>query len=276
MKKVIALIATLLVLCTICLSTLSGCEIFHTNDRSDVWLMAAEETDGGLCFYLNNRYYYGRTQTISYEYESGEFSKGEVNEDYAFPEVVLYGKNIAHDRLRAANGYETLLEKVLEFTVEDVEEPIHHAFAYKQGDTIFGFCNIYSSEGFFTDGLDCNGIERSILFTYDAETDELTVVEELGACIILAFDGTGVIWFENKAYYGKELGGETVKICDDVAYYGKHNHGYTDFYFGGGYCLLYLHHEISYLFSPKKNKSYDTYVLVTTCGEKIAEYTQKN
>lgn len=275
MKKVVALIATLLVLCTICLSTLSGCEIFYTNDRSDVWLMAAEETDDGICFYLNNGGYYNRTRTVFYERESGEFSKGEINEAYAFPEIVLTGKNIAHDRLRAAEGYEALLEKVLEFTIEDVEEPIHHALAYKQGDTIYGFCNIYSTEGFFTDGLDCKDIERSFLFTYNDETDELTVVEELGARIVLAFDGTGVIWYENNAYYGKELGGEAVKICDDVAYHGKHKHGYTDFFFGDGYCILYLHHEISYVFNPEKNESYDTYVLVTMSGEKIAEYTHK-
>ena len=276
MKKTTVSLALLLVVCSLCLTVFSGCELFYTNDRSDVCLMAVEETDDGLCFYLANGGY-KRTPTISYDYESGEFSKGEINEAYAFPEIVLDGRNIAHDKLEATEGYRSLLEKVLEFTIDDVEYPIHHALAYKQNGSIYGFCNIYSTEGFFTDGLDCKGIERSILFTYNDETDELTVVEELQNSIILAFDGKGVIWFEDKAYYGKKLGEEPVKICDDIAYVSERNHrGRADFYFGDGYCMLYLHHETSYVFSSEKDESYDTYVLVTTCGEKIAEYTQKN
>ena len=275
MKKITVSLALLLVVCSLCLTMFSGCEIFYTNDRSDVALMAVEKTDDGLCFYLANGGY-KRTPTISYERESGEFSKGELDEAYTFPEIVLDGKTTAHERLEAKEGYEALLERVFEFTVEDVEEPIHHALAYRQGDTIYGFCNVYSTAGFFTDGLDCNGIERAILFTYDDETDELTVVEELENSIILAFDGKGVIWYENKAYYGKKLGEEAVKICDDVAYdTGRNNFGRVDIYFGDGYCLLYLHHEITYVFQPERNESYDTYVLVTTFGEKIAEYTQE-
>ena len=275
MKKTTVSLALLLVVCSLCLTIFSGCELFYTNDRSDVSLMAVEEIDGGLCFYLANGGYYNRTSTILYEHESGEFRKGEVDGAYTFPEIVLDGRNIAHDRLVAKEGYETLLEQVLEFTIENVEYPIHHALAYKQGDTVYGFCNIYSTAG-FTDGLDCKGIKRSILFTYNIETDELTVVEELGACIVLAFDGNGVIWYENKAYYGKELGGEAVKICDDIAYDSAHNnYGRADFYFGDGYCLLYLHHEITYIFNPLRDESYDTYILVTTYGEKIAKYTQK-
>ena len=276
MKKVTVSLALLLVVCLLCLTMLSGCELFYTNDRSDVCLMAVEKKDGGLCFYLNNSYYYERTQTLFYDYKSGEFIQDEINGDYAFPEIVLDGKNIAHDRLEAAEGYEALLEKVLEFAVEDVEEPMHHALAYKKGDTIYGFCNIYSTAGFFTDGLDCKGIELAVLFTYNEETDELTVVEELENSIVLAFDGTGVIWFENQAYYGKKLGGEPVKICDDIAYVSERsNRGYTEFYFGDGYCLLHMHHELFYIFHPERNQSDDTYVLVNMFGEKIAEYTQK-
>lgn len=274
MKKATISLSLLLVICLLCLTVFSGCEIFITNDRSDVMLMAVDEREDGLCFYLGNNYFYGRAQTLFYDYANGAFSKGEVERDHDFLEAVLYGKNIAHDRLRAIEGYESLLEQVLAFTVEDVEYPIHHALAYKQGDVIYGFCNIYSTSGLFTDGLDCKGIGRSILFTYDEVTDELTVVEELGARNVLAFDGTGVIWFEDKAYYGKELGGEPIKICDDIAY--GSDYAYTDFYFGDGYCLLYLHKEKTYLFNSAKNERYDTYILVTTCGEKIAEYTQSN
>ena len=269
-RKITKSVAILLVICTT-LMVFSGCELFITNDRADVDLMTVEETVDGLNFYVS--FYYGRGQKFFYEKDSGNLFWEDYNDQITLPQIVLQGATTAHGRVVAIEGYEALLDQVLAFSIEDVEYPVHHALAYKLGDVVYGFCNVYSTAGAFTDGLDCKGIEYAVLFTYDSDTETLTVVERLEKRIVVAFDGTGVIWYENKAYYGKAMGGTEVKICDDEAYRSnfRSSFGRVSVYFGGGYCIIYFDCDFGYFV---KGDPYKKCVLVTMSGEKLAEFEQ--
>lgn len=268
MKKVTTFLTILLIICTLCLVIFSGCSLFITNERTYVSFLDVEESEDGLHFYIN--FYYKHGRMLFYDYETNDLQVDESDIEIVGPEVVLDGETTAHSWLESAEGYESLMEQVLNFAINP-ENPIIHALAIKVGDTVYGFCNVYSSTG-NTDGIDEGGIESAVLFTYDYDTDKLTVIETLEKCIVVAFDGTGVIWYDNQTYYGKKLGGTATKICEDEAYdKGPTNWSQARFYFGGGYCIIYFHREYG-VFSVKKN--YEKYILVTMSGEKLAEYKQ--
>lgn len=265
MKKVTTSLAILLALCSMCLVFFGGCNFYsHKYDRSSVSLMSAEEKEDGLYIY------YGYWHKLVYKYASKELREEQAEKEATLPEIVLKGRSTEQDNLDVAKGYEKLKEQVMSLAT-DTDYPIVHSLAYKEGNTIYGFCNVYSKSSEFSDGLDESGIKCGILFKYDQETNELTVIEELEKCVVVAFDGTGVIWFENIAYYGKLIGGEKVKICDDEAY--RATPSTTDnveFYFGCGYCLIYFCHRDK----EEYILGYDKYVLVKMSGEKLAEYKE--
>ena len=270
MKRITSVLAILLVICPLCLAVFCGCPMLYTNDRSSVGLMAVEERDDGLYFAFDYDYRHGHL--LKYDAAASALSLEEASVELALPEVVLDVETTAHGRKNAAEGYESLLEQVLALPIDGEDYPIHHALAYKSGRTVYGFCNIYSTAGWFTDGLDSRGIELAVTFEYDFVTEKLTIIEELEKCIIVAFDGTGVVWLQDGIFYGKAFGKEAVEICNDEAYdRGPTNYSYAQFYFGGGYCLLYFHNEQNYIENKDSEKNFDLYVLATTTGKKLAE-----
>ena len=278
MKKRIAFLIVLIVISLLCLAAFSGCEFLKTNDRSNVKLMATEADENGLYVYLNCYYGLGQTleytdgETFFYEFSTNKLSPNEKSRSITVPEIVMDGETSAHASLEVTEGYEPLLEQVQNFTIEGVEYPVYHALAFKEGDVVYGFCNVYSTAG-FSCALDCKGISYSVLFTYDSETEQITVIERLEKSIVIAFDGKSVIWFNNKTYYGKNLGGVALEICKDAAYdSGLTNYSYAYFYFGGGYCMLCFHSDKGG--APNNKDNYDLYVLATMSGEKLAEYSQ--
>ena len=268
--KATACVALVLMVGCVCVALTCGCSFLNTNDRSLVGDLTAKQTDNGIYFYLNE---WGYCETLLYQADTRSLQLVD-GESTVQPtrQIVLQGRTTAHDRVEAAEGYEQLMDKVLAFTIYGVEYPIYQTIAYKDGDEIYGFCNLYTRSGFFTDALDCRGIDRGVLFTYDERTDTLTVVDELYSCLVVAFDGKHVIWTADKTFYAKQLGSSAVvPICTDYAYDdGPSGYSNAVIYSGQGYCVIYFHVDKVYPLRPWKNIYYNAYVLVTMDGTPLA------
>ena len=269
MKKAVAIFALMLLFCSLCLSVFSGCELFRDNDRSSVDFMSVEVREDGLYVSLSDFTWRKRGQVLKYDFSTGALNWEVGSVASTVPETVLEGCTVPYNHIRGAEGYEALEELLLDFTVEDVEHPDYHVLAFKQGRTVYGFCNVYAKANFFGDCLDCDGIDRAVLFEYDYVTEKLTVIDEMEGCIAVAFDGVSVVWYRDRAFYGKALGGEASKICDDECYREKNgDNGRVYCFFGDGYCVIYFDYERNKF---RNHEEYDKYVLATMTGEKLAE-----
>ena len=255
-KRLFAAFITILVSAIL----LVGCT-FYGNDRSGTQLMEVETGEGQIAFRLANERLVYDTSTKSLRLEEAEWDYG--------PQAVLHGDTFPRGVLQAEEGYEALKEQALAFAV-NAEDPLVHALAWDKDGTVYGFCNVYkSATGYLSGGgqIDTRHIVRAVLFTYDKETQVLTIKEELKKCVVVAYDGENAIYFRDREYFSKRESGTPVKICNDEAFdTGMTSYGYARFYFGGGYCVLFFNYDKG---NPKKQ--YHLYVLATMQGEKLAE-----
>ena len=244
---------------------LGGCALYG-NDRSTVSLMTVEEREDGLAFVL--------TEDTTLLYDSAEGKLSLLEEGAKPSEPILDGSTIGNHLLIAAEGFETLRESVIEYAQdvyaqEDGYEPLVTALAYKENGAVYGFCNVYrSATGFLSGGgqIDAKKIVRGMTFSYCMETEELTVSEEFDKCVVVAYDGTCAMYFKNREYFVTGTSGETVKICEDIAYdTGLTHYSRAMFWFGGGYCVIYFHKEGEWSLQ-------ESYLLTTMAGEVLAEY----
>lgn len=259
MKKIRILLVFVL---SICLLLIGGCA-FYGNDRSSTFLIDVEERGEQIVFSLPER-------ALVYERADGtlEFTEGSIE----LPAVVLEGANFPRYLLSAAEGYESLREKIIyhadKIYPQDGCEPLLSALAYETGGAVYGFFNVYSSStGLLSGGgqIDAKRIVSGVLFTFKRETESFTIIEVLDRSVIVAFDGASAVFFKDRTYYSESIGGEVVEICEDEAYdTGFTAYSYARFYFGGGYCIFYFHRDMG-------RDRYDKYILVTMRGEKLAE-----
>ena len=237
---------------------LSGCTLYG-NDRSRTSLMQVTQDGEQIIFQLYEERLIYDTSTQTLSKEEAEWTQG--------PETVLDGDTFPRGVLEAKEGYEPLEEQVKALALKK-EEPLIHALAWEQDGLVYGFCNVYSkTTGFLSGGGQCDTkhIVRAVLFTYENET--LTVQEELNQCVVVAYDGTHVVYFNNREHFSKRTGGEPVKICNDEAFdTGVTSYGYARFHFGGGYCILFFNHD-----KGNAKKQFHLYILATMAGDKLAE-----
>ena len=260
MKKRLLAVAAIALVAVI---SLSGCALYG-NDRSHTSLMEVTQDGQQIVFRLLD-------ERLLYDPSTQTLSKEEAEWDYG-PETVLKGDTFPRGTLEAKEGYEPLCEQVKALALNP-EDPLIHALAWEQNGTVYGFCNVYSkATGFLSGGGQCDTkhIVRAVLFTYENET--LTIKEEIASSVVVAYDGTHVIFFHDREYFSKSEGGEPKFICDDVAFdTGMTSYGYARFYFGGGYCVLFFNYD-----KGNAKKQYHLYVLATMAGEKLAELRIKN
>ena len=215
-----------------------GCSLYG-NDRSGTTYIASEESDGKTVFYL--------TDGEALVWGNDEFSIENSLPHKTQNKTVLSGSTFPRSVLQTEAEYAGLADKLKPLAVNE-EDPYMQAYALKAADdTAYGFCNVYSSAtGYLSGGgqIDAEKIVRGVYFSYDAQTDELTVQDEIEKGCIVAFNQTHLVYFYCEAYYAKAIGtdSEPVKICEDDAYdKGFTNYSYASFYFDDSNCILKFH-----------------------------------
>ncbi len=270
MKK-LTLILSLLLLTVPIVSLLGGCTLLYGNDRSSVILLAVRE-EGNRVLLTWDEWAESRQKQIVYDREQNTLTLSETEPAEEIPEPIFEGSTFPRESLIPAEGYESIVDRVLE--LDDSEEPYLTAFAQETSGMVYGFCVIYSGTvGFLSGGgnIDSRKAVKSVFFSYEKETEMLTVRGELEKRIAVAYDGTNAVWFSDgeRTYYAGSPAGEGKRVCGDAAYDdGLTHYSCARFYQGGGYCLLFFHHGDSNL-----SAEFDRYVLTDMAGTFSAELT---
>ncbi len=242
---------------------LGGCALYG-NDRSQTALVYSEETENGIEFYL------GEGQTLVYEH--GEVSLDETSKNYKpyAGRVVFDGNTFPRYVLSMDEEYVRLEGKLL--ALDGREDSLIQAYAVEAEEGVaIGFCNVYTScTGFLSGGgqIDVDKVDRGVMFSYDRETDELKILDEVKRGCVVAFNQEYFIAYENGAYYAREIGGSARKeICKDEAYdRGITHYSNACFYFTDGYCIL----KFSRGYNNDK-RDYDKFVLCTMDGTMLGQ-----
>lgn len=249
---------------------LCGCALYG-NDRSDARYVYSGEADGKVIFYGVESVYGGNADRLSFDPATGVLALEEAAEEIDFADpAVLDGSTFPHRSFEASEGYEGLTEKIL--ALDGRENPYVQAYALKAEDgSAYGFCNVYSSAtGFLSGGgqIDVSKITKGVLFTYSPETDELTVLDEVKEGCVVAFNRTRCIYYCDRFYYSKEIGGASaVRFCEDGAYdTGATNYSYAKIYFNEAYCIFKFHRGYG-----DYKKDYDDFLLYGMNGEKLSK-----
>lgn len=248
---------------------LCGCALYG-NDRSDTRYVYSGEADGKVVFYGVESTYYD-SFCLTYDPQTGELALKEITEEPCFADpAVLDGNTFPRHSFEASEGYEGLSEKIL--ALDGRENPYVQAYALKAEDgSAYGFYNVYSSAtGFLSGGgqIDVSKITKGVLFAYSPETDELTVLDELEEGCVVAFNQTRCVYYCDRFYYSKEIGGASaVRLCEDGAFdTGATNYSYAKIYFNEAYCIFKFHRGYG-----DDKKDYDDFLLYGMNGEKLSK-----
>ena len=270
MKKLFAVGAAL---CPMMLSLvlLGGCAL-HAIDRSRVGTMGVYEEGDTVYFSLpmESFYFGGGELTLAFDRAENTLTLADDPvECEPVSECVLWGDTFPRGVLEAAEGYEQLAQQVE--TLDDRDEKYLTAYASKTADMVYGFCVIYkNATGFLSGGgqIDAKKVTKSILFSFDREKGELSILSTLEGRIVVAFDGENAVYYYKEKYYLGDLsGGKEQYLCDDEAYdKGLTSYSNAVFFEGGGWCVLYFHHRVD-----SEAKSFEKYIVTDMGGTFYAE-----
>lgn len=135
--------------------------------------------------------------------------------------VVVTGGTAPRYIIDTAEGYEGIVSH-LENCSLDSESSVIYCQGFLRGDSVYGICNVYKDTvGYLSGGGNyaVEEISHSLLFRYEAATDEFTVTARVDGAMAVAFSGDTVLYWKDRNYYSHVFGtDEETLLFEDKAY----------------------------------------------------------
>lgn len=163
------------------------------------------------------------------------------------------------------DGYDNVVNHLKKYIPEN-EASVIDACGYANEGILIGFIQVYNDTSGIHGNYAIEKISHSIAFTYNVDTDEFSVIKKIGSIVIVAFSGSTVIYWKDKAYYSYNLTtGEEKHLVEDKAYDSGLNQTSTPAVFSNEkICVLHLvkgktnkNIEYMYVFNFETNEFFE-------------------
>ena len=151
-------------------------------------------------------------------------------------------------------GYEGVAEHI-ENCELDSETSMVEACGYVGDGVLNGLVQVYKDGSGVYGNYAMEKIDHSLIFTYDADTDDFSVIKIFEDVVVLAFSEQTVIYWKNKAYYAYDLNTSyETYLIDDKAYDGGlQQQSSPSVFFDEKICVFHLvkakfHRDVEYMY----------------------------
>ena len=214
MKKIIVILLLFLLV-----TSLASCSVV-ANHMTTGYLCTAE-LDGSM--YMLSRF--SKVYKIDFE------NKNELKYDF------FAGEHSG----KIPEGYEGIIGHLEKCKLES-DTSVIDACGYANDGILTGFVQVYYDTSGKYGAYAIEKISHSIAFSYNADTNEFSIVKKFDGVVIVAFANSTVIYWKNKAYYSYDLTTNEEKyLVEDKAYDGGLNQTSTPAVFSNEeICVLHL------------------------------------
>ena len=234
--------------------SLSSCNIWVCNNIDTEYLYIVEE-DGKT--YIKSMY--ANVYSIDFESKTyaldddGEtsFSWFEENDPKAFKVWFHQGGEYIYT---IPAGFEGVVPHGEGCELKN-DRSVVDACGYVKDGLLIGFVQVYKDMRTIYANYSIEEIDHSLLFTYDAESDEFTVTHKLDGAVVVAVHEDTVIYWKDRAYYKYDFESQTENyLIEDKAYdSGLTQYSSSGVYFNEEICILHMrkglsHKDIDYLY----------------------------
>ena len=211
MKKLICILL-LLVLVT----SLASCGVVANHMTTGC--LCTTELDGST--YMLSRF----SKVYKIDFENQTFSLAK-NPD--FDETLFDNKNeLKYDFFagehggKIPEGYESIIGYLEKCKLEN-DTSVIDACGYANDGILTGFVQVYRDTSGIYGNYAIEKISHSILFSYNANIDEFSIIKSFDGVVIVAYSNSTVIYWKDKAYYSYDLTTSEEKyLVKDKAYDG--------------------------------------------------------
>ena len=139
------------------------------------------------------------------------------------------------------DGYDNVIGHLENRKLEN-DTSVIDAWGYVNEGILTGFVQVYHGTSGKYGNYAIEKISHSIAFSYNADTDEFSIVKKFDGAVIVAFSDTTVIYWKDKAYYSYDLTtSEEKHLVEDKAYDSGLNQTSTPAVFSNEeLCVLHL------------------------------------
>ena len=209
MKKIIYIL-----LIFVLITSLTSCGIV-ANHMTTGYLCTAE-VDGST-YMLSN---FSKVYNIDFEnrtfslVEDSDFNKGILNSKNKFKYEFFAGEYSA----RIPTGCDGIIDHLNTFKFEKAGSVID-ACGYVNNSILTGFVQVYNDVSGAYGNYAVENIYYSAAFSYNADTDEFSVIKKIDGVAIVAYTDNTIIYWKNQAYYSYDLTtNEENYLVEDKAY----------------------------------------------------------
>ena len=231
-----------LLLCTICILLLSSCSKMIVCNNIDTSFLNSTEKEGKT--YVQSQFDY----VYSIDFESkkyalvddseSRFSWFEEDPPNAFK--IWFHQGGAY-QYTIPEGYEGVTSHVEGCELEN-DSSVVDACGYVKDGLLVGFVQVYADMRTVYANYAIEEIDHSLIFTYNVENDEFTVVHRLDGVVVVAVYEDTIIYWKDKAYYKYDLQSQSeIYLVEDKAYdAGFSQLSSSGVYFNSDFCIIHM------------------------------------
>ena len=232
MKKIIGILLLLLLV-----TSLASCSVVANHMTTGY--LCTTELDGSM--YMLSRF----SKVYKIDFENRTFS---LAQDPDFDETLFENKNeLKYDFFageqsgKIPEGCEGIIGHLEKCKLES-DTSVIDACGYANDGILTGFVQVYHGTSGIYGNYAIEKISHSIAFSYNADTDEFSIIKSFDGVVIVAFFDNTVIYWKDKAYYSYDLTTSKEKhLVEDKAYDGGLNQTSTPAVFSNEeICVLHL------------------------------------
>ena len=138
-------------------------------------------------------------------------------------------------------GYEGVTSYVEGCELEN-DGSVVDACGYVKDGLLVGFVQVYADMRTVYANYAIEEIDHSLIFTYNVENDEFTVVHRLDGVVVVAVYEDTIIYWKDKAYYKYDLKSQSeIYLIEDKAYdAGFSQLSSSGVYFNSEFCIIHM------------------------------------
>lgn len=238
MKKQISVF----LLFAICILLLSSCSKMIVCNNIETSFLNVTEKDGKTYIQSQFDYVYSiDLESKKYALADGgdtRFSWFEESDPNAFKLRFHHGGEYAYT---VPDGFDGVISHVEGCELEN-DSSVVDACGYVKDGLLVGFVQVYADMRTVYANYAIEEIDHSLIFTYNADNDEFTVVHRLdGAVVVAAYEDT-IIYWKDRAYYKYDLGTQMeIYLIEDKAYdAGLSQLSSTGVYSNSEFCVIHM------------------------------------
>ena len=209
MKKIIVILLLLLLV-----TSLASCGVVANHMTTGY--LCATKLDGSI--YMLSRF----SKVYKIDFENRTFS---LAQDPNFDENIFDNKNelkyeffAGEYNAKIPNGYDNIIDHLEKCKLEN-DTSVIDACGYVNDGILTGFVQVYHDTSGKYDTYAIEKISHSRAFSYNADTNEFSIVKNFDGVVIVAYSNNTVIYWKNKAYYSYDLTTSEEKyLVKDKAY----------------------------------------------------------